>query len=257
MARTHGSRCYLCGDAADGADEHVPPEVFFRGKEAAYMSPRIITVPSCAKHNEDTSGDDESCARIVADAASSHSQIAFDVGQRLSAPVVERAMADLPFVDERLALVGMRLLRGPSSYADDGLPRPKIYDQEYIKATEARLRTNWNILKRTFQKVAAGLFYDARRTPLGVARTAKLNVFVPGFKQVEPVILLVAPTVDEAQFFDLRPSGRNQWIGIESGSPKVFQSQLISHKGSSRLRLRLQFFETTHVWIKSYEEPPN
>jgi len=48
--------CYFCGENAQ-SKEHVPARCFFPENES--YRKQLITVPSCEKHNEDTSVDDE------------------------------------------------------------------------------------------------------------------------------------------------------------------------------------------------------
>lgn len=245
------STCYLCGNSADGADEHVPPEVFFRGKEATYKSPEIRTVPSCAEHNEGTSHNDEACAWIVTSAAALRSQVAFDVHQQLHVPVFQRARSDTAFVDERLALIGTRILRSAEDYDASGNPKFPTYDAQYMGFVEERLKAHWKILKSTFQKIAAGVFYLAQGRPLGSEHVRRLKVLVPGFKQVEPVLLLSAPLVSEGDFFGLPSSAR--WQSIESGNSTVFACEHVTYRASQRLAVRCRFYGTTQVWIRSEE----
>lgn len=62
----NGEPCYFCGRAAAGKD-HVPPKVFFpEQKDLSPGSPDyrrgLLTVPSCAAHNNAVSGDDQIAA---------------------------------------------------------------------------------------------------------------------------------------------------------------------------------------------------
>ena len=251
VMRSFRPSCYLCGNAADGSDDHVPPEVLFRGVGGrSYKSPEIITVPSGREHNEGASGDDELLAWVMADAASSQSGAGFDVSRALLAPVTERIYKDRNFADERLQRCGMRIFRNPNDYDENGNPKPPAYDSEYILRTKQSLRDRWAILKRSLQKVAAGLFFHATNgNSIGVLAASRLTVVVPEFKQIEPSITLSQLDWDEAAFF----SKRLHWQTIVSGSPGVFQCDIAPHSGSKRFAMKMLFFESIRVWVKTNE----
>jgi len=60
--------CYMCGGRATSR-EHVPPKCFFPGKNELPSSRdyrvRLITVPSCDRHNITKSGDDQYLLMVI------------------------------------------------------------------------------------------------------------------------------------------------------------------------------------------------
>ena len=56
-------KCFLCGSDAS-SKEHVPPKCFF--PDGGKYRTQLITVPSCTKHNLDTSQDDEYVRNVIA-----------------------------------------------------------------------------------------------------------------------------------------------------------------------------------------------
>jgi hypothetical protein len=253
MESVTGPHCSLYGKPADGPDDHVPPEVLFRGAAGrSYKSPEIITVPSCTAHNEGASGDDEVPAWIMSDAGPLRSPAAMDVYQALSSPVIERIWKDREFADKRLAHNGIRILRDSRDYDENGDPKGHLYDAAYVERTERALRERWTGLKRSLQKLAAGLFFHATKgRPLGVLRASRLTVVVPDFKQVEPTLAFTGLAVDEAAYFAGLSSNWNKppWQSIASGSPEVFQCEIAWHPQSWRFAMRMRFFGAVRVWV--------
>jgi hypothetical protein len=247
--RSSQPRCYFCEHAADGPADHVPPEALFRGVGGrSYKSPEIITVPSCREHNEGASADDEVLAWVMSDASSGKSSVGFDVFQALMAHVSERTHKDRNFADQRLQNIGMRLLRDSKDFDQNGSPKTPIYDAEYILRTEQTLRDRWVILERSLKKIAAGLFFHATNgNSLGINAAHRLYVVVPEFKQIGATISLTGLDSDEAAFF----SKRVFWQKIVSGSPDVFQCDIAHHSGSKQFEMKMLFFESIRVWIKT------
>lgn len=54
-------KCYACGAPATG-DEHVPPESFF---PPSCARKKLVTVPACAKHNNDNAKDVEYVRNVI------------------------------------------------------------------------------------------------------------------------------------------------------------------------------------------------
>lgn len=247
MTNLTGSSCYFCGNIPDGSDDHVPPEVLFKGTNGrSYKSPKIITVASCRKHNDSASQDDEILAWIMSDAGALRSHVAFDVHQALLAPVSERIHKDREFADERLAHGGIRVFRDPKDYDEHGNPKAQTYDAEYFKRAERSLREKWMVLERSLQKIAAGLFYASQGQSLGVIVAGRLTVVVPDFKQVGTAITLTGLNLDETTYF----AKGLPWQPIVSGSPKVFQCDIARHSNSRRFAMRMLFYESIRVWVK-------
>jgi hypothetical protein len=242
--------CYLCGGNADGADDHVPPEVFFKGFGGnRYKSPRIVTVPSCRAHNETCSVDDETLAWVVCDAAiPAGSQAAFDVYQNLFAPIPRRMYSDREFVDQRLGRIGVRVLRDPHDYDQDGNPARQQVNDEYMRRTAVSLRERWIVLERGFQKIAAGIFFHASAgTSLGARDTERLQVVVPQFKYFGESSILNEAPINESEFF----SSKMQWRSIESGSPDVFLCEISHHRRTKQFEMKLHFYRSIDVWVKT------
>ena len=252
--RSSRPSCYLCGTAADGSDDHVPPEVIFRGVDGrSYKSPEIITVPSCREHNEGASEDDEFLAWVMAHASSTKSRAGFDVFQALLAPVSERVYKDRSFADERLQRCGMFILRDSQDYDEDGNPNISVYDAEYVRLTEQALRDRWAILERSLKKIAAGLFFHATNgKSLGIIAIRRLEVVVPEFKQIGDTITPTRLDWDETAFFSKRVS----WQKIVSGSPEVFQCDIANHSRSKQFAMKMFFFASIRVWIKTHNSDP-
>jgi hypothetical protein len=249
QVKPHGLICYFCGNPADGADDHVPPEVLFRGMNGrSYKSPQIITVPSCHKHNDGASNDDEVLAWVMSDAGGVGSNAAIDVFQALHVHVSDRIYNDRSFADERLKRIGVRVLRDPTDYDENGAPKRIVYDAESLRRSEHALRERWMILERNFQKIAAGLFFYATKgNHLGVAAVDSLEVVVPSFKQFGETITYGEFEIDEATFFSRRPP----WREIASGSPDVFRCTIAHSSSSKRFEMKLVFYSSIEVWIKT------
>lgn len=248
--------CYYCGGPSSGPDDHVPPEVFFRGLSGRnYKTPDIITVPSCDSHNAKFSADDESLAWIIAHAGALRSAVGMDVVQALMQPIADRAWKDREFVDVRLSLVGTRLLRDRSEYDEDGRPKQIVYDSGYVTKAESEIRERWAMVKRTLQKIAAGIYFHASRgRALGASRIASLEVVVPDFKQVREVVTLGDLTIDEASYFaNFLPARKaSPWVDISSGSPDVFRCQVaLPSRNSARFAMKMCFYDGIRVWVTS------
>jgi len=248
MINPTGSNCYLCGKIADGPNDHVPPEVLFRGTNGrSYKSPAIITVPSCRKHNNGASPDDEILAWIMSDAGALRSSVGSDVNQALLAPVSQRIHKDREFADQRLGHGGIRVLRDPKDYDEKGYPKAQTYDAEYFKRAEQSLQERWMVLERSLKKIAAGLFFHATQgQSLGVIEAGKLAVVVLDFKQVGTAITLTGLNLDEATYFAKELS----WQPIVSGSPEVCQCDIARQSRSRRFAMRMLFYESIRVWVK-------
>jgi hypothetical protein len=238
--------CYFCAAPADGSPDHVPPEAIFRGFSDSYKSPKIITVPSCHEHNQGASADDEVLAWVMSDASSAGSSVGLDVFQALMRPASERVYKDRKFVDERLKRCGIRFLRDPKDFDENGRPKPPVYDAEYFRRAEQSLRDRWVILERSLQKIAAGLYFHATGNSLGISKSQSLKVVVPEFKQIGVDIALVGLACDETAFF----SNTLVWRKIVSGSPKVFQCDIAYRSLSKQFSIKMLFFESIRVWIK-------
>jgi hypothetical protein len=251
-------RCYLCGSEADGPDDHAPPEVLFRGGSGTlYKTPPIVRVPSCAEHNQGSSRDDEDFAWVMSHGGVMYSHVAFDVYQALSVHVTTRIWNDRQFADARLAHTGARVLRDPKDYDEDGGPKRIVYDQAYVARSEKILRERWHILKRSIQKIAAGLYFHVSdREPLGALRARNLVVLSPEMKQVEPEVRFDAQEVDEASFFAtvIRQSNASGWTPVISGSPSVFQCEIAKVRNTWRFGMRMRFYDRIRVWVKSANE---
>jgi hypothetical protein len=241
--------CYLCGDVADGTDDHVPPEVFFRGKMRSYKSPAILTVPSCRAHNEGTSTDDEMLAWVVCDASLlGGSHVAFDVVQALYEPIRTRVYSDIGFVNERLARIGVRLRRNACDYDENGLTKLPIRDVKYLKQAQEMLRARRTVLKRGLQKIAAGIFFHASGGErLGATATEALEVVVPSFKYINETSIFNEAPMSECDFF----TSKIAWRPVESGSAEVFTCEISHQRRTKQFEMKLQFYEHTEVWIKT------
>lgn len=249
LTKSNSATCYLCGEVADDSPDHVPPEVLFRGGGArSYKSPDIINVPACREHNSGASQDDEILAIVMSHAGSLRSPAAFDVSQALLVPVSDRIFKDRNFADERLQHMGRRILRDSQDYDEDGLPKAQEYDSVYVAHAEQTLRDRWLILKRSLQKVAAGLYFHATKgQSLGSSATQKLTVVVPEFKQIGDKIVPTKLDFDDGVFFPERLS----WQRIESGSPEVFQCEIAIHPGPNKFAMKMLFYNSIRVWVKT------
>lgn len=255
VPRSSALRCYLCGEVASGADEHVPPEVLFRGAIGSYKRPVVLRVPACVAHNEDTSGDDELFAWVMSSFPSP--SVGLDVHQALMQTVTARALSDPAFADERLDHIGVRVLRAPADYDASGLPHSPALDADYIRATEAAVRARWTRIERTIRKVSAGLFFHAsgRRRVLGLEETARLRVLAPQFKEVTAErISLVGSAISEDAFFGAIATQQRlrEWQPISSGAPDVFEGSILMPIGDGRrFSLRMRFYRYVSIWVTS------
>lgn len=241
--------CYFCGQPADGAADHVPPEVLFRGVDQSYKTPPIRTVPSCRTHNEGASQHDEALAWMVADAAALRSPAAMDILQALLTPVNRRVHSDREFADTRLAYTGSRVLRDARDFDENGLPVAPQFDENYLRQAEESLRRKWETFCFGIQKIAAGLFFLAVGEPLGISRAARLQILAPDFKQVGERISLGGVDTSVTEHFSWL-GARPPWQTIQSGDPRVFLARLARHRGSSSFGLDLTFFSAVRVWIR-------
>jgi hypothetical protein len=68
-------RCYYCGEDANDVYEHIPPKSLYKGlnefQNRIAMSKDFITVPSCQKHNSETSHSDDIFAYLLCSLAMS------------------------------------------------------------------------------------------------------------------------------------------------------------------------------------------
>lgn len=245
------TRCYFCGGSANGPDDHVPPEALFRGASGrSYKSPEIVAVPACIQHNQGASADDELLAWVMSSGAMGN-PAAFDVYQRLSAPVVERMWSDRSFADERLAHGGFRVLRDPKDYDENGAPKDDWLDPAYPERAEGILSDRWRRVKGEIQKIAAGLFFHSQGQSLGSALVGRLEIVVPEFKQVEPEIRLTeVPRIEKDHFARvLRHRNTPGWVRIVSGAPEVFQCDIARHRDAWRFAMRMEFYQSIRAWV--------
>jgi hypothetical protein len=229
----------------------VPPEVLFRGMNRSYKSPEIIKVPSCREHNEGASHDDELLAWVISDAASAGGTAGFDVFQALLAPVRDRIYSNRTFADARLQRIGVRVFLDPKDYDENGSPKRRVYDGEYFRRSEESLRERCMIVQRSLRKIAAGLFFHATNCCLGPETANSLEIVVPTFKQIGETINHAEAAMDETTFFSSKVTPRD----IVSGSPEVFKYTLAQRSGSKHLEMRLLFYDSIDVWIRTRARP--
>lgn len=254
MTRVGQALCYLCGEPSSGPEDHVPPQVLFRGATHDYRSPDVLRVPSCRAHNAEASQNDEMLAWVLL--SGTFSNAGLDVHQALMRPVIDRVHSDRQFADSRLAHSGTRILRDPMDYDKIGHPRPITYDADYVERSEQNLKERWSICKQAIGKMSAGLFHHATggTLSLGLSRVDGLRIVVPDFKQCEPTVTPTATNIDEKEFFAAFDApGRNSlWKSIESGSPDVFRCDINWHRGSQwRFALRMCFYGDIRVWVSN------
>jgi hypothetical protein len=189
----------------------------------------------------------------MSDAGALRSRAGMDVYQALLSPVSERIHKDREFADERLGHGGIRILRDPKDYNEDGDPKVRTYDAEYVKRIERSLRYRWTVLARGLRKVAAGLFFHATQgQSLGVLGASRLTVVAPDFKQVGDTITLTGFDLDETTYF-AAVGKRLPWRSIVSGSPEVFECDFARHPKARRFAMRMRFFEAVRVWVTLHD----
>jgi hypothetical protein len=134
--------CYYCGGAST-SKEHVPPKCI-------YEPPRptdLITVPSCAKHNNHKSGDDLYLKTYILFAASNQPS---DIVNKRLETIYQRLSRD-----ESLGFL-KKIMRSARTV-------PKISPAGVICGVEREFEYDPARMHRIFEAICRGIFYDQHK----------------------------------------------------------------------------------------------
>ena len=198
--------CYMCGMQAT-SDEHVPARCFFP-KDELYRK-QLITVPSCFKHNEDTSLDDEYVRNAIS-AEYSGNHIAF-------VQFKNKAMKSL--ARNPMMLFPYKEFQSP-------------------KGPTAAFTIDRNRFDRVLRKIAYALFYDLYKKPWNrrlmiISRQLLYSDFSP-----DAVVGIIADL--ESKLPEVTKQGQN---------PLVFRSTILkSGDRDEDSIIRMVFYEGFTIW---------
>ena len=128
--------CYWCGKLASSED-HVPAKAFFKKQK---KSDELITVPSCSKHNQLFSKDEEWLRNILT--AITHDSDALEIWKKRSFPSLRR---------------------------NRGLLKEMRQNMVRLKDGRNALKFSKSKTRHVVQKIVRGLYYKTYKQPLGKA----------------------------------------------------------------------------------------
>ena len=204
-------KCYVCGADAT-SKEHVPPKCFFP-EDSTYRQ-QLITVPSCTKHNADTSADDEYVRNVI------------------SMCIGNNAVGFNQFKDKTV-----------ESFTDSiGLLKRTVGNSQRVLTSEGLTRAfeiDRNRFDRVMKKVGYGLFSNEFGVPWNRGLiVATRNIRTQNMSEDD-----FGPLIEwaEENCPPLPEQGRN---------PKVFQYTLVGSKEDrENTSFRISFYENFVVWI--------
>lgn len=199
--------CYLCGQLAT-SDEHVPPSGFFPD---GYRK-QLIKLRSCAKHNENTSKDDEYVRNIVAMILNNN-----EVGVHHSLGPVFRSL-------ERSVGLQRVTFRNPRRVST---PHGDSYGFEFDRSR----------FDRIMRKIAYGLYFKKRGKPWRRA----LHVMP---KQVTYADGSSDPATPMVSGFEIFASTEPH----EGANPEVFKF-FVSDRTEDKTFVRMEFYENLIVYV--------
>lgn len=206
--------CYLCG-APKVSVEHVPAKCFF--PENSTFRKNLITVPSCSKHNERTSKDDEYVRNVICMSIGTNA-VAF----KQFIDKVQESFTHSPY------LAGMTFNNTERVYLKD--------EKNHFQQTFA-FEIDRNRFDKIMKKMGYALYYNNFRRiwqrGLIVATDCLLN---RGMQQDE-----LGQLVQEAKKqFELPP--------FDGQNPQVFQYKFMGTDGNDVI-LWMRFYEGFDVFI--------
>ncbi len=200
--------CYICGSPAT-SDEHVPARCFF--PSTAEYRRELITVRSCAAHNEDTSKDDEYVRNVIAMAYGA------------------KATAFKDFFG--------KIVRSFENSA--GLARSTLGTRKPVQTPDGAsfaFQIDRQRFERTVRKIAYGIYFHERREPW----RHELIVSTDGLRNADMSTDPLGGFAALASRFT-----RND---LSSGkNPRVLQYRLL--QGSDSAILQLVFYDGFVVWF--------
>lgn len=206
-------KCYLC-NAEKTSIEHSPAKCFFPEDKRL----NLITVPSCDKHNLDTSLDDEYVRNLIAVTKGNN-----QIGENL-------------FNDK-----GNKSLKNSRKKYSEFAQNLKHLN--FIKGNEDTKNLTFQVdmvrFDRVIKKIAYGLYYSKfRKTWYN-----KLVISKPNFITADYQIDLIAQIINSKK--ELRKS-----IIYEGSNPDVFKFSFINYefKTMHHKLLVMQFYEGFEVW---------
>ena len=114
-------KCYYCNSQADDTEEHIPPKSLYKGSNPwlnkLAMGSCLLKVPSCVRHNRDTSTDDDLFVYLVADIACAN-HFAANVITAQACQLASMFKGDFSRFKERMMLLNCTPLHGESRLFD-------------------------------------------------------------------------------------------------------------------------------------------
>jgi hypothetical protein len=114
--------CYYCGEDNNDVNEHIPPKSMFKGVNQFHnneaMKGVIIDVPSCKKHNTDTSLSDDLFVYLICSMAMG-SHYAFNVSATQLKNLAEMYKNNFDLFRQRFSLIGCTILKNDGEKAFD------------------------------------------------------------------------------------------------------------------------------------------
>ncbi|HKG08513.1 MAG TPA: hypothetical protein VKB19_18740 [Pedobacter sp.] len=208
--------CYICGEPST-SDEHAPARGFFpKGKRN-----QLITVRSCAKHNEDTSKDDEYVRNVIVMSLGNNT-VALD-----------------HFKDKGISSFN----HSPALMVETTGVRKTVLIQEKkdeLTSTYA-LKIDRKRIDFILSKIAYALFFWKYKTPWNRALNIATEFLLTEDQDTDD---LLSNLIQEAKEFD-------HLLNYEGTNPDIFQFVFISSEETDPHDqiLRLKFYEGFEAWI--------
>lgn len=218
--------CYMCDEVAT-TKEHVPPKCLF--PEAKDLEDKaknyrvgLITVPSCPKHNNDKSSDDEYLLNVL-----SMNILSNDVGIRLYLTKIQRAWQRKPALHR--------------AWAEN--MEPTNVPQRLGMATETAgsITVDRSRLEMVFEQCAKGLFYHE----YGRKFAGTLDVY--------PMFLFSENEDKSSKIIDLNKILFEAYslVGFKGENPQIFSYSFLSLGDTEKDRyvLRMVFYQNLTVMV--------
>jgi hypothetical protein len=245
-------KCYYCGENANDADDHVPPEALYTGFNKTYKCPDVISVPSCTRHNLYFSKNDDLFAHLIVGMASPSNNASTDVLLHMTANISVKAMKDPFFADDRLAQWGMRLLRKSSDYDSNGKPVGQKYDKQWKEKTVKGCHERLAFLDFYAKRIAVGLYYfQTGGAVIGELNIGNITVLWPTITKLDKDGKFYSDKADPAALLSavFGKMGPVIHTDVISGSKEVFSCTLSCVRNlPTRFVAKFVFFESVECY---------
>ena len=213
MARKR--ECYLCSSDAVSR-EHVPAQCFFPED----FRVNLVTVPSCEKHNNDTTLDDEYIRYVI---AMSHCSNKIAVNHYKGK--ISRSSKSL----ENLVTKNPNFLK---------------LNKEDDSTQSLTFEVDRERFNRTIKKIAYGLYYHKYNKTWG--RVLEVST--------EHLITLNYEKDVIATYAQLQKTRLKNGIKYEGSNPKVFQFSILEFPNLNEEAIIMNFYENFEVWAFPVEK---